>query len=641
MSDVESDDCSRQPAHPARPPHPDDFSPFASLVDNDLPPDDLTLTCPSCAADLVMDALFATHRVCGSCHRHFSIPAQERLALLTDPDTFEEIRRAPSIAVSGVDEHEHRPVGRLAGQPEPDVIADAVVAGTARISGTEAVIVVLDDHLVGNSLGALMAEKVMSAYEHGLAWRMPVVVVCAGGVMRANLGPLAPVQASRLAASAAQLRLAGVPLVSVLTHPTSGAVYAAIAAHSDVVISEPGVRMAGLAQTREASPSDSRVNDADLASGGWIDAVVDRVRLRNTLGGLLDLVTSRGAVASPVAAPECRPSGPATWSALARLRHPERPGGGDYLAGILPSLFELRGDRLRGDDRGIVGGIGRLGSITVMAAALTVLNQPGGGDEATAVRKLTRMARLAGRLEMPLVLLVDGSGGPEPHTESIDVCQSVAALAEVLAMIPVPVVCVGVGELRGLTAQAMVSGDRTFMQENAISAMGAPGSTSFESWHPGGGHWRPGIRDAGMVLTAHECERLGLIDGVIPEPAPGAHVDPDAAFATVSATVLRALADLSGTGQRRLLDTRHRRVRALGHSTPEGLAAVRSELWELQEWQRTLSRSIEGWRDRWDLRGQPFRLSFQRPDLGDLAQRLRARRAELLERTGRGDTPGE
>lgn len=637
MSHVESDDPSNQPFPPSG------FPPFASLIDDDLPPDDLTLTCPSCDADLIMDELFASHRVCGSCHRHFSIPARERLALLTDPDTFEEIRQDRSKAVVTGDERGQRSSGLLATHPELDMIEDAVVAGMARIRGTEAVIAVLDDHLVGNTLGALMAEKVILAFEHGLAWRLPVVVVCAGGGLRVNPGPLASVQASRLAASAAQLRLAGVPLVSVLTHPTAGAVYAAIAAHSDIVVSEPGLRLAGLAQTREMIPSDNQPNDEDSDSGGWIDAVVNRVRLRNTLGGLLDLVATRGAAVPTAAAPECRATGPATWNALAHLRHPERPGGESYLGGMISSMFELRGDRLRGDDRGIVGGIGRLGSMTVMAAALATQAAAGsgGGDEAIAVRKLTRMARLAGRLEMPLVLLVDGSGRAEPRTESIDVCQSVAGLAEVLAMIPVPVVCVGIGELGGLTAQAMMSGDRKYMQENAVSAMRAQGSTSFESGHPGGGLWRPGIRDAGMVLTAHECERLGLVDGVIPEPAPGAHADPEGAIATVSAMVLHALADLSGTGQRRLLDARHRRVRALGQSTPEGLAAVRSELWELQEWQRTLSRSIEGWRDRWDLRGQPFRLSFQRPDLGDLGQRLRARRADLLERTGRTETPEE
>ena len=634
MSHVESDDSTSSPASS------DAFGAFTSVVDDALLAEDLTLTCPSCASDLVMDELFASHRVCENCHRHFSLPARERVALLTDPDTFEEIRLDRSAVMSTGDERGHRPAGRLASHSELGVIEDAVVVGTARISGVELVIVVLDDHLVGSTLGALVAEKIMLGFEHGLAWRLPVVVICAGGGLRANPGPLAPVQASRIAISAAQLHLAGVPLISVLTHPTSEAVYAAIAAHSDIVMSEPGVRLAGLAQARGANPPESRPNDEGLEGSGWIDAVVDRARLKNMLEGLLHLITSRGAPSPSVAVLEARASGPATWNALAHLRHPDRPGGGDYLGGMVSSLFELRGDRLRSDDPRIVGGIGRLGPMTVMAAALTTRRPDDGGGEATAVRKLTRMARLAGRLEMPLVLLVDESGGTmEAEPGSVEACQSVAGLAEVLAMIPVPVICVGLGELHGLTAQAMMSGDRKFMQENSVSAMGVERSTSFEAQHPGGGRWHPGIRDAGLVLTAHECERLGLIDGVIPEPVPGAHTDPAGAIAIVSATVLRALADMAGTGQRRLLDTRHRRLRALGQSTPEGLAAVRRELWELQEWQRTLSRSIEGWRDRWDFGGRPFRLSFQRPDLGDLAERLRARRAELLERASRADTP--
>ncbi len=631
MPDTEFRDRSNQPAQA------DEIPPDAPLVD-DLLPEDLNLTCPSCEADLVADEMFASHRVCGSCHRHFSIPARERLALLIDPDTFEEITLDRSTMVASSDVSGQRPAGRLTDHRELAVIEDAVVAGTARIGGTETVVVVLDDHLVGTMLGALMAEKIVLAFEHGLAWRLPVVVTCAGGGLRATPGPLAPVQAIRLAASAAQLRLAGVPLVSILTHPTEGAIYAAIPAHSDVIMAEPGVRLARPARARGEDRAASWSNEEDALNSGWIDAVVDRARLRSTVGGLLDQLGNRGTPVSTATVVEGRPSGPVMWNAVAHLRHPERPGGDAYLSGMISSMFELRGDRLRGDDTGTVGGIGRLGPLTVIAATL---KDGESRDEATAVRKLTRMARLAGRLELPLVLLVHGAGRAGAPAESIEVCQSVAALTEALAMIPVPVVCVGLGELRGLVAQAMMSGDRTYMQENAVSTSGPNGVPALDSPHPGGGHWRPGMWDAGLVLTARECERLGLIDGVIPEPVPGAHADPSGAVALVAATVQRALAELAGTGQRRLLDTRHRRLRALGQSTPEGLAAVRSELWELQEWQRSLSRSIEGWRDRWELRGQPFRLSLHRPDLGDLAQRLRARRAELLERAGRAETPEE
>jgi hypothetical protein len=144
------------------------------------------------------------------------------------------------------------------------------------------------------------------------------------------------------------------------------------------------------------------------------------------------------------------------------------------------------------------------------------------------------------------------------------------------------------------------------------------------------------------VLTAHDCERFGLVDGVIPEPAGGAHAEPEETIAAVRDTLLAALAELTGTGQRRLLDTRQRRQRYLGQSTPAGLAAARSELWELHELQRSVGRSIDDWRERWEqLKASQPRLSFQRPDMADLATRLRARRTELLERAGLGDRSAE
>ncbi len=163
MQHDQSNDLSTEPVPSVDP------SPASDLVD-DLLPEDMTLTCPSCGVDLVTDEFFVTNRVCGSCHRHFSIPARERLALLVDPDTFEEIRLDRSSVVAAGSETIHRPAGRLADHRELAVIEDAVVTGTARIGGTEAVVIVLDDHLVGSTLGALMAEKVLLGFEHGLAW---------------------------------------------------------------------------------------------------------------------------------------------------------------------------------------------------------------------------------------------------------------------------------------------------------------------------------------------------------------------------------------------------------------------------------------------------------------------------------------
>jgi hypothetical protein len=124
-----------------------------------------------------------------------------------------------------------------------------------------------------------------------------------------------------------------------------------------------------------------------------------------------------------------------------------------------------------------------------------------------------------------------------------------------------------------------------------------------------------------------------MVDGVIQEPARSTADPASGMAAPIRQVVLAALAELTGTGQRRLVDARHRRQRSLGQSTPEGLAAARSELWELHEWQRSVGRSIDEWRVRWEqLKASQPRLSFQRPDMSDIAMRLRTRRAELLDR---------
>jgi hypothetical protein len=182
----------------------------------------------------------------------------------------------------------------------------------------------------------------------------------------------------------------------------------------------------------------------------------------------------------------------------------------------------------------------------------------------------------------------------------------------------------------------LMNGDRQFMLSSAV-CLPVPEVT------PGRQPGRPaGIRGLTPVLTAHDCERLGLIDGVIPETALGSDDDIAGTVAAIRRTLAQALAELNGTGQRRLLDTRLRRQRSLGQSTPEGLAEARSELWALQEWQRTVERSIDEWRGRWEhLKSTQTRLSFQRPDMAVLAARVRARRTELLERAGLADRTSE
>jgi hypothetical protein len=207
--------------------------------------------------------------------------------------------------------------------------------------------------------------------------------------------------------------------------------------------------------------------------------------------------------------------------------------------------------------------------------------------------------------------------------------QGAAQLASVLSLLPVPVVSIVTGMAAGPLGLAALQADRVLMQANAVMC-----NTATEGHVPYPGRWRV-LDELGVVAPAHECVRLGIADMVINEPRPSADVDPESASAAIERAAIAAIGEVGASGQRRLLDRRELRLRTLGQSTPEGRAAATHEVIDLQNWQRSLSETIDDWRERWEQR-RPMatRKPIHRPDLGELATRLRARRTELLERTG-------
>ncbi len=598
----------------------------------DTSADDLTeldLTCPSCSADLILDESFLTARVCGTCHRHFSIGSRERLALLVDPGTFEEFRTPDPVGLEDASPATLPSAERIAEQRDRQVVADAVVTGTASIGGNTVMLVVLDDHLVGEVLGATLVEKIVDALGQAIGRKLPVVLEMAGGAPSPSPGPLAVVQPGRLASVFAQVHLADLPVIGVLAHPVSSANNAALASHCDILLAEPGAQIGSAISTSDSDEVATRRTSEELVAEGWIDAITDRLHTRSQLIQILDLVLQPGSIRSVVRPPSVAPSVPVSLETPGVLDHPNRPTGAEIQASLLADVVELRGDRVSGDCPAVTTGLARFESLSV---AFVLLRDVDGADLGLAARKIARLARLASRLERPIVVLVDESAASASVDVSIPNGQAIAALAGLLAVLPVPIVAVGLRKVASPLGFALMAGDRQFLLSNARFVVNAGAETGLLR-QPG----RP--LAGGTRLTARDCERLGLIDAIIEEPLPGAHVDPAGTVGAVRAALAGALAELVGTGSRRLLDTRYRRQRELGLSTPEGLAAVRSELWEIQEWQRSVGRSLDDWRERWDqFRAGTGRDQGRRIELPDLMARLRTRRDEVLARTGRTGT---
>jgi acetyl-CoA carboxylase carboxyl transferase subunit beta len=259
-------------------------------------PDGVWVRCEGCKKTLYMGDLERTLMVCPHCGEHHSLTAGQRVTLLVDEGSFDELDS---------DLRSADPLGFVSGKPYREALEsaqsntgmpEAVVTGRASVAGTKVVLAVMDFRFIGASMGSVVGEKITRAFEVALAERLPVVIVTASGGARMQEGMFSLMQMAKTSAAATRLARAGLPYVAILTDPTMGGVTASFATLADVIIAEPGARIgfAGprlVEQTiRTALPKGFQTSEFMLEHG-MLDAVVERQDLRDTLGLVLSYLS--------------------------------------------------------------------------------------------------------------------------------------------------------------------------------------------------------------------------------------------------------------------------------------------------------------------------------------------------------------
>ena len=152
----------------------------------------------------------------------------------------------------------------------------------------------MDFSFMGGTMGSVTGEKFVRACESAATAGVPLISVSASGGARMQEGILALMQLPKTVVAVEELHDAGLPLISVMAHPTTGGLLASFASLGDVLLAEPGALMsfAGprvVAQTtREKLPDDFGLAESNLRFG-HVDAIVPRPELRLTLARLLRL----------------------------------------------------------------------------------------------------------------------------------------------------------------------------------------------------------------------------------------------------------------------------------------------------------------------------------------------------------------
>ncbi|MGQ0740886.1 MAG: acetyl-CoA carboxylase carboxyltransferase subunit alpha [Alphaproteobacteria bacterium] len=238
------------------------------------------------------------------------------------------------------------------------------------------------------------------------------------------------------------------------------------------------------------------------------------------------------------------------WQKTQVARHPSRPHFSDYVSRLITDFTPLAGDRLFGEDRAIIAGLGRF-----RGRSIAVIGHEKGNDTKSRLthnfgmampegyRKAQRLFEMADRFSLPVVSLVDTAGAyPGVGAEERGQAEAIARSTQACLSMRAPFVSVIIGEGGSGGAIAIATANAVYMLEHAIYSVISPEGCASILWR---NSEKAQDAAAAMKITAEDLLGLKIIDGIIPEPVGGAHRDPHKAIAVTGETIERTLRELS------------------------------------------------------------------------------------------------
>ncbi|HET7014170.1 MAG TPA: acetyl-CoA carboxylase, carboxyltransferase subunit beta [Streptosporangiaceae bacterium] len=543
--------------------------------------------CPDCGELLYRKRLTENLQVCRECGSHHRLTAAERITQIFDEgqSTISDDCVRSTDVLEFVDSKPY-PERLLAARRQTG-LREGVLVVHGTIDGNPVIAAVMDFRFLGGSLGGAVGELITRAAELALDLRTPLLIVSASGGARMQEGVISLMQMAKTSQALGRLDEAGILTISLVTDPTYGGVAASYATICDVILAEPGARLgfAGprvIEQTiRQVLPPGFQTAES-LLEHGLIDAVKPRQELRQTLARLLSIGSATEAATETGHSDEASDQAPATevverdplrlpeadmWQTVQRARDLGRPTALELLRTAFDEFEELHGDRVGGDCAAIVGGLARLDGMPV-----TVIGHQKGATlperaarnygmaTPSGYRKAARLMRLAAKLRLPVVTLVD-TPGAYPGIEAEEQGQAIAIAENIrlMASLPVPVICAITGEGGSGGALALAVANQVLVCSNGTYSVISPEGCASILWHDAS---KAPAAAAALRVGARELLRLGVVDGVINEPAGGSQADPLDAAARLRTALSSAVRPLRRTDAATLIAERRARFRS-------------------------------------------------------------------------------
>jgi acetyl-CoA carboxylase carboxyl transferase subunit beta len=272
---------------------------FYSDKKRDLPTG-LWQKCPACSEMIHNLELQQNFRVCPRCDHHFVQPASERVEMLADADSFEEMDAnmvsVDTLKFTGQASYTER----LKTYQKKTGLKDAVLTGLCGLEGIRTGLAVMDFNFIAATMGSVVGEKLTRLIERCTAEKLPVVIISASGGARMYEGAISLMQMAKTCGALARHSKEGLPYISLMTHPTTGGVSASFATVGDINLAEPRamIGFAGPRVIRETTHQDlpAGFQTAEfLRDHGLVDRIVHRKELKETLHNLLSYLLAHRA----------------------------------------------------------------------------------------------------------------------------------------------------------------------------------------------------------------------------------------------------------------------------------------------------------------------------------------------------------
>lgn len=255
------------------------------------------LKCTSCHELIHTNELEGNLCCCPKCACHYKLEAQDRITLLTDPNSFEELFQnlGPKDALSFVDTESY--AGRIEKAQSKTGRKDAIITGRATLDNISYLLGVMDFSFMGGSMGSVVGEKITRLIETAIEEQKPFVIVSTSGGARMQESILSLMQMAKTSGALAKAKQAKIPFISILTNPTTGGVTASFASLGDIILAEPQalICFAGPRVIEQilGKPLPQGAQQSEfLLEHGMIDAIVPRQKMRKTLAQLLLAATA-------------------------------------------------------------------------------------------------------------------------------------------------------------------------------------------------------------------------------------------------------------------------------------------------------------------------------------------------------------